>query len=901
MSFTTSAASRRAPSSGSRGLALGLLALTLVLASAAVADDLSDLRAQQRARVRSAALAKTEGGAPFGLLVVPVDFADARFSSPPDLGPRLTDLAPGSLAHYYSVASQERTRLAVVLSPVISLAGQRLDYSDLDLQGFSRTRAMAHEALTGAAAAGVIFADADADGDGEVDGVLLLHAGVGLENADDGLIVPLQYFLEETVVQGGVVARLYAVGAERSGLGLWAHETGHLLGLHDRYDTQLPTGGETEPRGGLGRFSLMAAGWQGSTGDGRDPALPDAYSRLQLGWADLATDLASGVVRLVGLGGDNSPYYYLAETRGSDLAAPYDGGLPSNRALLYRVDETLAEGEVVTSDPLRRQRVQLMEADGAHDVTLGLSTGEVTDMFPSDGQHQVFLEGSPNETEFTVAGDTVVLDNPGLFPAAWIDLVFPDDGASGPVELAVRSYPRPVLPDSLWVSIEFTSATWGEFTGGSTDTTLWLYPDGASTWAYYRPREPLTWAATAVPPAGATSKILLGLQSGHDGWNDYAWDHQHHALELDAQWLEHWELNDHFADHPWQRWTEFAGWSDPSVPVVACLPSGADPLSWPDVQYGNGVQSSLTTEVLGVGIEWVRFVHALDMELLFPGEAVDAASLTWISLSNEPVPAEPVDGWPGRCSPRAGHDLSGAAAFAWSDPLRADDQPLWRTEVVPVPDPDLHGPGPWRLRFELASNAVWRGRGWLMHSLAVGTGDLPEQAFAIELTDHRLRWSAPVGLTPLAYEIEARTDDTSPWTVLASVPWDSSGIGLADLGLTTGAYNRLRVIALAPDAVASRSVTLTTDAAEPGLATPRPNPARSAVTLGVDGAGDADATLSVYDLRGRLVRRWRPGGGPANVVWDGLDRHGRRVAAGVYIVRLSAHGRTRTTKMTWMQ
>ena len=51
---------------------------------------------------------------------------------------------------------------------------------------------MAAEALAGARRFGVDFAAADGDGDGEVDGVLLLHAGVGLENDPAGLIVPLR-------------------------------------------------------------------------------------------------------------------------------------------------------------------------------------------------------------------------------------------------------------------------------------------------------------------------------------------------------------------------------------------------------------------------------------------------------------------------------------------------------------------------------------------------------------------------------------------------------------------------------------------------------------------------------------------------------------------------------------
>jgi hypothetical protein len=36
------------------------------------------------------------------------------------------------------------------------------------------------------------------------------------------------------------------------------------------------------------------------------------------------------------------------------------------------------------------------------------------------------------------------------------------------------------------------------------------------------------------------------------------------------------------------------------------------------------------------------------------------------------------------------------------------------------------------------------------------------------------------------------------------------------------------------------------------------------------------------------------------VIWRGEDGGGRRVAAGVYIFRLLARGRTLTSKVTWL-
>jgi len=61
------------------------------------------------------------------------------------------------------------------------------------------------------------------------------------------------------------------------------------------------------------------------------------------------------------------------------------------------------------------------------------------------------------------------------------------------------------------------------------------------------------------------------------------------------------------------------------------------------------------------------------------------------------------------------------------------------------------------------------------------------------------------------------------------------------------------------------------------------------------------ATLSVYDGAGRLVRQLA--GGPSRagmhrVVWDGTDSNGRKVGAGVYLVRLTTSDKSVVTKTT---
>ncbi|MGH7730772.1 MAG: FlgD immunoglobulin-like domain containing protein [Candidatus Eiseniibacteriota bacterium] len=74
-----------------------------------------------------------------------------------------------------------------------------------------------------------------------------------------------------------------------------------------------------------------------------------------------------------------------------------------------------------------------------------------------------------------------------------------------------------------------------------------------------------------------------------------------------------------------------------------------------------------------------------------------------------------------------------------------------------------------------------------------------------------------------------------------------------------------------------------------------PNPARSQVRIGLppsaDDAADETATLEVLDVSGRAVRRMA-GLRRDGFVWDGHDRDGRAVRAGVYLVRVVAPGET---------
>ena len=146
--------------------------------------------------------------------------------------------------------------------------------------------------------------DYDADGvfdepDGYIDHFQAIHAGEGEEaGADSSAIWSHRWAVGQDAEGtagpavnpfGGVKigdtdfwVRDYTTEPENGGLGVFAHEYGHDLGLPDLYDT---SGGEN----GTGFWTLMSSGSWLSHGDGAIGTTPNqmgAWEKLQLGWLD---------------------------------------------------------------------------------------------------------------------------------------------------------------------------------------------------------------------------------------------------------------------------------------------------------------------------------------------------------------------------------------------------------------------------------------------------------------------------------------------------------------------------------------------------------------------------------------------------------------------------------------
>ncbi len=885
----------------------------------------------------------------FGLLVIPVDFADARAPSGEDriqLTNRLTSTGGQSLKHYFSVASRGRLDLRITQAPLIHLAGTRRDYSDIGLNGFTRTRALATESLQAVKELGLEFRRLDMDGpdripgtdddDGEVDGVLILHAGIGQENdPGEGLIQALQFFLDDPVVSQGVSATFYAVASLHSGPGIWAHETAHLLGLEDRYDPGLrPSGGsEVHSLGGLGRFSLMASGAWG-TGDGYGAALPDAYSSLQMGWYrslnisnstddpdTLRPGLESGLVHRVWSGSEPGPEFFLLETRDPISAYPFDANIPGNNLLVYHVDETLPEGRhAVDGVDEWHLRVSLVEADDDFKLRRGEDPGREQDLFPgplginefspssvpsSDGYHGATRVSL---TEITSMSGGVTY-RASVWPVPDLDFIVGFQGDGNPnLDLAARSTGTPFSSLRCLMSV-VGSPYWGSFESGQLSVAFDLEVDGLGAW---RPAQPVVWVPDASVPADAQTEFRYEFTydtGQHSETRNWYWKDNAGVLDFEMNWPGDWTISlpgDNM-DTFWHRWDQGPAWlTDDRTPVLACTGlEFSDTSQWPAVTYQNSGYAILTSGELGPDVRAVRLVHAMEVEYLTTDVAMDGGVPTWIDSRNNEFSAEPLEGWRGRISAKALNPLHGQGALIQENLELDGDIPLWRTDIIPVPE---NSPGPWRLRLSFGSNSLWRYRGWFVASVEGIVSDPAKAVFGghwISGAGAGLSWTWPwVTETPQHFIIEHRTGEDGTWESIADVILppqpgeDSYYVPAGTLGgHLTGSpriRHELRVLGYIDQGmVATREIVVFPDGGDGHtvvLSLPWPNPANDSVRFMVEIPAGVEGKLGIFDLRGLRVKELRVGAGNHLMEWDGRDFRGGRAASGTYVIRLEGSG-----------
>ena len=351
------------------------------------------------------------------ILVILVDFSDHKYdgnthgqsiaSTPLQIDSILfSDKNPtGSLKDFYLENSYGNF---VVVGDTTSWLRMPSTYSSYEdgVSGLGPSgRQLAFDAVIAAEAWGVNFAEFDADGDGWLDGLVIIHAGLGAETGAYGIwshkwTMPMG----NTINLDGINILDYTMNPEEqpgsiSPIGVICHEFGHFLGLPDLYDVN----DNDNTSVGLGNWAVMATG--SYNGNSQSPAHFCAWSKDQMGFLNLidvnfnqdsvaipAIEFADTAYRLVN--SVSSPQYWIVENR---QRMGFDVSLPATGLLIYHIDPTAPTQNGSNVTPYQ-YRVGIEQADGKQDLEFTLNNnGDGGDPFPGSTVNREFHDQSiPN-------------------------------------------------------------------------------------------------------------------------------------------------------------------------------------------------------------------------------------------------------------------------------------------------------------------------------------------------------------------------------------------------------------------------------------------------------------------------------------------------------------------------
>ncbi len=375
------------------------------------------------------------------VLCVLVEFSDKTQSVEPGAFDTLMFVNQvGSVRHYYNEVSYNTFDIVTVNLPSTIgwlAAPQTYAYycngeNGLSYSSYPQNAQKLAEDVINLIDPVVNFANYDNDGDGYVDGVVIVHTGPGAEFAggDPNLIWSHQWCTRSPMTKDGKFVWGYSMMPEYWStpgditLGVFVHEIGHLLlGLPDLYDTDYSSRG-------LGKWSLMAGGsWNGPGGMGGSPAEPDAWCRVQSGFASASNVVgnvtaqsildvesnSSGSIFRLWTNGTIGDQYFLIENR---QRSGYDTYLPNDGLLIWHVDESVPgetgndnewyPGHTLTGHYL----VALEQADNLYFLEKNFDYGNSGDPFPGSTAKMSFSGVTgPSSDDYLGNGTLVAVGN----------------------------------------------------------------------------------------------------------------------------------------------------------------------------------------------------------------------------------------------------------------------------------------------------------------------------------------------------------------------------------------------------------------------------------------------------------------------------------------------------------
>lgn len=354
------------------------------------------------------------------ILVLLIDFEDNKSSVSHDHYTELlfskNTFETGSLRDYYDTVSKGKVNIVGQISGWHRMPEKYSFYvgngSGGDGAGYPHNaRRMVEDAVKVAMEkdAAINWDKYDLNGDGMIDGLYVVHAGPGAEVQQTAADRQKHIWSHKWVVQNPVKvsnktsATIYLTVPDDGRLGVYAHETGHLLfGWPDLYDAC-----DTIDRtAGIGDWSLMAGGsWNGDP-QGTTPAYPDGFCRMVQGWSSVTTvdsniDVTmtpiedSDKIVTIPIKGKLNEYFILESRK----KLKYDKFLPGEGVLIYHIDE-----QAENNCEEKHLAVGVIQADGQQDMQrIGFlaNQGDDGDPFPGKSNRtNLDSNGFPNTRDY---------------------------------------------------------------------------------------------------------------------------------------------------------------------------------------------------------------------------------------------------------------------------------------------------------------------------------------------------------------------------------------------------------------------------------------------------------------------------------------------------------------------
>jgi M6 family metalloprotease-like protein len=315
----------------------------------------------------------------------------------------------GSFKDYYLKSSFGQLELEVDVFGWYTAESGYVNYGKSSPNYNYNVGTLIERAVLAADSAGVDFSQYDNDKDGYVDGIIIMHAGIGAEEQSapsaNNHIWSHRYNLAYSVgavLVDGVYVDSYGIFPEKRynggaysqvGIGVLTHEFGHLLDIPDLYSTQ--NRGE-----GAGNFANMAGGpWLNSE---KTPCMHDAWTRIALKWAEPTLINVNGIYTIPkSLVDSNFCFrintsvaneYFLIENR---QKKGFDQYLPGRGLAIWHINTNRAKllsassGNNVNNDTTS-YGVGLKQADGRRDLEKATNRGDGGDLFPGSTTNRNF-------------------------------------------------------------------------------------------------------------------------------------------------------------------------------------------------------------------------------------------------------------------------------------------------------------------------------------------------------------------------------------------------------------------------------------------------------------------------------------------------------------------------------